>query len=156
MTRKNACCYRAQDATLEHSSGSLNINFSFHTSYCLAIVVEYLFFILIFKNFLNLLIFGERNIDLLLHLFLNLLVASWMYPDQGLNPQPWCIRWRFNQLSLPGQDWFWYFKNLLPPETGKFIWNIIKFCKEGLSKYRNVTILDGNSCHQKDMYWNSK
>ena len=34
----------------------------------------------------------ERNIDLLLHLFMHSFIASCMYPDRGLNLQPWCIR----------------------------------------------------------------
>ena len=32
----------------------------------------------------------QRNIDLLFHLFMHLLVDSCMCPDRGLNPQPWC------------------------------------------------------------------
>ena len=37
----------------------------------------------------------EGNINLLyllFHLFLHSLVAFLMFPDQGSNPQPWCIR----------------------------------------------------------------
>ena len=32
---------------------------------------------------------GER--DLLFHLFMHSLVDSCLCPDQGSNPQPWCI-----------------------------------------------------------------
>ena len=43
---------------------------------------------------------SERNINLLFHLFLHSLVASFMCPDQGWNPQCWCIRGRAsNQLG---------------------------------------------------------
>ena len=34
----------------------------------------------------------ERDIDLLLHLFMHLLVDSCMCPDQGKNPQTWSMR----------------------------------------------------------------
>ena len=34
----------------------------------------------------------ERERDLLFHLLMHSLVDSYMCPDQGLNPQPWCIR----------------------------------------------------------------
>ena len=53
------------------------------------------------KSFFNLLILErerkrkgrqrERNLDLLFHLFMHLLVDSFMCPDQGSNLQPWCI-----------------------------------------------------------------
>ena len=33
----------------------------------------------------------ERNISLLIQLFMHSLVASCMYPDWGPNPQPWHI-----------------------------------------------------------------
>ena len=34
---------------------------------------------------------GKRNINLLLHFFMHLLVDSCMYPDQESNLQPWHI-----------------------------------------------------------------
>ena len=33
----------------------------------------------------------ERNIYLLLHLFMHSIVDSYMCPDWGWNPQTWCI-----------------------------------------------------------------
>ena len=33
----------------------------------------------------------ERNIDLF-YLFVHLLVAAYLCPDQASNPQPWCIQ----------------------------------------------------------------
>lgn len=33
----------------------------------------------------------QRNMDLLFHLFMCSLVASYKYPDGGSNPQPWRI-----------------------------------------------------------------
>ena len=34
---------------------------------------------------------GERDISLLFHLIMHSLVDCHMYPDQGWNPQPWCM-----------------------------------------------------------------
>ena len=45
----------------------------------------------------------ERNIDLLLHLFMHSLFDSSVFPDQGLNPQPWCIRTMLYPTELLGQ-----------------------------------------------------
>ena len=45
----------------------------------------------------------ERNMDLLLHLFMHSLVDSCRCPDQGLNPQPWHIRTTLSPTELPRQ-----------------------------------------------------
>lgn len=45
-----------------------------------------------------------RNIDLLLHLLLHLLVDSCMCSDQGLNPQPW-IGTALEPAELPARVW---------------------------------------------------
>ena len=49
---------------------------------------------------------GEReieNIDLLFHLFMHSLVDSCVCPDQGWNPQPWCIGTTFQPTGMASQ-----------------------------------------------------
>ena len=52
---------------------------------------------------------GERNIDLFLHLCMNLLVDSSMGPDQGSNLQPWPIGTTLKSTAQPGHISFLWF-----------------------------------------------
>lgn len=64
----------------------------------------------LFPHFFNLLILEreeKRNIDLLFHLFTNLLFDSCMCSDGGgggLNPQPWCVGITCCPTERPGWD----------------------------------------------------
>ena len=52
-------------------------------------------------------IYGERERETLIccsmYLFMHSLAVSCMCPDQGSNPQPWCIGMMLHPTELPGQ-----------------------------------------------------
>ena len=59
--------------------------------------------------------------DLLFHLLVCSLVASYMCPDQGLNPHPWCIGTMLQPTELPGQG------IMLEPQGLKHCQHIVGF-----------------------------
>ena len=66
-------------------------HFCLHAYLFLYLCPLYIYFLKMFL-FNLLLIEKERDMDLMLHPFMHSLVASWMCPDQGSNPQPWRTR----------------------------------------------------------------
>ena len=54
---------------------------------------------------------GEREINLLFHLFMHSLLDPCMWPDGELNPQPWCIRMMLQPTELLGQGKCIFFKS---------------------------------------------
>ena len=52
-------------------------------------------------------IYRERNIDLLFHSFMYPLTVSYMCPDWGSNPQPWGVRTTLQLTEPHGQGLPW-------------------------------------------------
>ena len=83
--------------------------------FCLEVTFYFLFYLLTFERE------REREVNLLFHLFMHLLLVSCMCPGWGLNPQPWRIGMMLQPMKLSSQGIEITFYLMENPEESKIM-----------------------------------